>query len=657
MTTTLDASSPPARDVPEQGQSAVSPQVSPWRGHSRRTSPGQTSAREVPGGPVGSDRPKLAEGVTLVGEYEGSGYRKPHFLARRSNGTLIQLSHLLHLTAAACDGTRDHAEIARVVSAEFGRPVSEENVRTLVERLRPLGVLAARDGTSPPAPTPDPLLGLKYRTALVPARWTPRIARVLHPLFWPVVVLLAGTGLIAFDIWLFFSHGLGASLRSSVQQPLVFLLVAGLIVVSAALHELGHAAGCSYGGARPGRMGAGVYIAWPAFYTDVTDAYRLDRRGRLRTDLGGVYFNTLVVLALATLYHQTGYEPLLLVCFVVQAQILQQMLPLLRLDGYYVLSDAVGVPDLFRRIGPILASALPWWRTDPAVHELRTRARLIVTAWVLVVVPLLLVNLLYLLLSAPRIAATTWDTGARLWGQMTAGEGAVTSLAAGVQMVFLLLPVLGITLTMSRLGRRGLGALWRWGGTSPPRRALTVTALAASLAVVAFAWWPDARLSPYREGERGTLPEAVRDVGYFRHGTPLLRSPAEAQRPLAGVEPGASGVGASAAESADAGRAGEQAPEGVAPTGADSGSGTTPTPTAEPAPAETEGAGAGDGGTVSDADPAPAQTSTPQKDSTQTPTTSSSSTSSSSTREGTAEEPTSDTQTSDQTASTAESTP
>ena len=44
-------------------------------------------------------------------------------------------------------------------------------------------------------------------------------------------------------------------------------------------------------GPRPGAMGAGLYIVWPAFYTDVTDTYRLGRGGRLRTDLGGLYFN------------------------------------------------------------------------------------------------------------------------------------------------------------------------------------------------------------------------------------------------------------------------------------------------------------------------------------------------------------------------------
>jgi hypothetical protein len=41
-------------------------------------------------------------------------------------------------------------------------------------------------------------------------------------------------------------------------------------------------------------MGVGIYLVWPAFYTDVTDAYRLPRRSRLRVDLGGLYFNAVV---------------------------------------------------------------------------------------------------------------------------------------------------------------------------------------------------------------------------------------------------------------------------------------------------------------------------------------------------------------------------
>ena len=48
----------------------------------------------------------------------------------------------------------------------------------------------------------------------------------------------------------------------------------GLILFSGFFHELGHAAGTRYGGASPGVMGVGIYLAFPAFYTDLTDSYR-----------------------------------------------------------------------------------------------------------------------------------------------------------------------------------------------------------------------------------------------------------------------------------------------------------------------------------------------------------------------------------------------
>ena len=44
-----------------------------------------------------------------------------------------------------------------------------------------------------------------------------------------------------------------------------------------------------------------VYVVYPAFFTDVTSSYRLGRAGRLRTDLGGVYFNALTIGALTAL--------------------------------------------------------------------------------------------------------------------------------------------------------------------------------------------------------------------------------------------------------------------------------------------------------------------------------------------------------------------
>src|SRR3954454_8973140 len=86
----------------------------------------------------------LADGVELIGEYEGSGFKEPPQLARRADGQMIQLSRLLYLVAAACDGQRDAEAVAEAVTARYGdRRVSARNVRIVADsKLRPLGVLA-----------------------------------------------------------------------------------------------------------------------------------------------------------------------------------------------------------------------------------------------------------------------------------------------------------------------------------------------------------------------------------------------------------------------------------------------------------------------------------------------------------------------------------
>ena len=193
------------------------------------------------------------------------------------------------------------------------------------------------------------------------------------------------------DYWLFAVHGLGGGVQQVLRDPVDLLIVLGLSVAAAVFHECGHATGCRYGGARPGVIGVGIYLVWPSFFTNVTDSYRLSRAGRLRTDLGGLYFNLIFMLALAGIYAATSAQVLLLVIAFTHLEMLEQLLPFVRFDGYFILSDLVGVPDLFARVVPIVKSALPGGRRDPRVAGLRRGARIVVTGWVLCVIPLLTV--------------------------------------------------------------------------------------------------------------------------------------------------------------------------------------------------------------------------------------------------------------------------
>jgi putative peptide zinc metalloprotease protein len=538
--------------------------------------------------PVRSCPAKLADGVELLGEYEGSGYKEAPYIARRADGQVIQLTQLLHLVAEETDGSRSNAEIARQVSTRFGRRVSAGNIQFLVERkLRPLGVLAAADGSSPKLKKVNPLLALRFRTALVPDRVVSFATRFLWPLFLPPVLALALAGIVALDVWLFFFHGVAPGLRTTLYEPVLLIVVFGFVVLATGFHELGHATACRYGGARPGALGAGIYVVWPVFYCDVTDAYRLDKRGRLRVDLGGIYFNGVFALLCGGLYLVTGFEPLLFVIVLQHLAVFQQLLPLLRLDGYYVISDLTGVPDILTRIRPILRSLLPGREADGSVKDLKPWVRVVVSAYVVSLVPILLLILATIIVSAPRVFATAWDSldmqVDRMRGGLSGG-GAVLAIAGGLQTLALVLPAAGTTASLSRLGHRIVTGLRRWAKGRPPRVAIVSTTAALLLGLAAYTWWPNGDYRPIGPDERATIGGAVRSIERVPSGRPSVESADEAP--------------ASSAESEAPGRSPEaQGTEGVRPNArkGEEGSSGTAKPGGGKGRAEPAGGGSGAG--------------------------------------------------------------
>ena len=66
------------------------------------------------------DVPIRADGVELIGEMVGSGYREPPALARRGDGQTFQLTPLLYLVLSTVDGRRGYDEVAQRVGAAYG---------------------------------------------------------------------------------------------------------------------------------------------------------------------------------------------------------------------------------------------------------------------------------------------------------------------------------------------------------------------------------------------------------------------------------------------------------------------------------------------------------------------------------------------------------
>src|SRR3954465_5479812 len=220
----------------------------------------------------------------------------------------------------------------------------------------------------------NPLLELRWKFLITDPKITGRITAPFVHLFraWLVLPVIIGFAAV---FWFVLLHkGIASATAQAFHSPELLLLVLGLGIASAAFHEIGHASACRYGGGRPGGMGAGIYMVWPAFYTDVTDAYRLPRGARLRTDLGGIYFNAVIAVITLGAWLLTDVDALLLLIAVQMLEIVKNLSPVIRADGYHILSDATGVPDLYAHLGPTLRRLLPWKRHEPSALKGGARA-------------------------------------------------------------------------------------------------------------------------------------------------------------------------------------------------------------------------------------------------------------------------------------------
>jgi putative peptide zinc metalloprotease protein len=155
-------------------------------------------------------------------------------------------------------------------------------------------------------------------------------------------------------------------------QSLEGLLYFGLAVSFAKLfHELGHGYAAKAYGLRVPTMGVAFLVMWPVLYTENSDAWRLtDRAPRLIIGAAGVATELALAGLAALCWSFLPDGPLRSAAFLLASAtwvlaLLVNLNPFMRFDGYYLLSDLLGVANLQER-----AFALGRWRLREALFGL-----------------------------------------------------------------------------------------------------------------------------------------------------------------------------------------------------------------------------------------------------------------------------------------------
>ena len=142
---------------------------------------------------------------------------------------------------------------------------------------------------------------------------------------------------------------------TELQSPLGVALLLLAILFSKAVHEMGHALVAKHYGLHVPTFGVAFLFFWPVFYTDGSDGWKLQsRRARLMIGGGGVVAETIlaIVATLSWIWLDDGL--LRSVAFTLAVTtwgmtLLVNLNPLMRFDGYFLLSDWWEEPNLQSR--------------------------------------------------------------------------------------------------------------------------------------------------------------------------------------------------------------------------------------------------------------------------------------------------------------------
>jgi len=271
------------------------------------------------------------------------------------------------------DGKRSYEEIAAIHSAQSGVEYSAEEVHQYADELesenfwyrtpQEKNILELQKGSEErqkklKAKSRYGDISLILFPAFNPDRfltWFYNRTRYFYTAWFTVLTLLV----FAFMTWVTITHW--SEIGSDTFEFYNFAhktwgdlaLFYFLAIVILACHEFGHAHACKHYGGRVPAMGFALIYLTPAFYTDTTEGHvKASRYQRLIISVAGVWAE-LMICAIATPIwwgtppdtplHIAAYDVILITGI---SSALINWNPLMKLDGYHMLCEIIGISDL-----------------------------------------------------------------------------------------------------------------------------------------------------------------------------------------------------------------------------------------------------------------------------------------------------------------------
>jgi putative peptide zinc metalloprotease protein len=278
----------------------------------------------------------------------------------RVKGAYFRLREAEWFITEQFDGETSLETVQKRAEEKFGATLPQETLRVFVLNLSKKGFFETgkREGRSSPSRGKQRIRGsllyLRFH-AFDPDRLFTRLAQKVWFFNTPHFVIFSAA-LILMAMGITFTHwsAISQDVDRLYQVSAIPLILLTMFVVTTA-HEFAHGLTCKQFGGEVHEVGFMLIYFQPAFYCDVSDAWLFPEKSRrLWVGFAGPFFE-LFLWAIATfLWLITEADTLInFISLIVMAssgiKTLLNFNPLIKLDGYYLLSDYLEMPNLRRK--------------------------------------------------------------------------------------------------------------------------------------------------------------------------------------------------------------------------------------------------------------------------------------------------------------------
>ena len=179
---------------------------------------------------------------------------------------------------------------------------------------------------------------------LLPAKPTAKIASLFEWAFTPIYFWTTFIALVMFSIYSLFIIKDPNHEHGNFDIPVLLFFIGYFVTII--FHEFGHIAACRKFTKKNGGIGVGIYLIYPIFYSDISSIWHANKHQKVITNLAGIYMQlwcaaTIYLIGNLTDMHSLVdfSKSLMIICFI-------QIIPFIRSDGYWLLSDLFNLPNL-----------------------------------------------------------------------------------------------------------------------------------------------------------------------------------------------------------------------------------------------------------------------------------------------------------------------